>query len=1268
MTQTQVCPECGMPLPKGVAEGLCMHCLLKGGLSETVTTARFGAPSGAADSVPQTLPDFGPYHTIGVLGEGGMGIVYLAEQREPVRRRVALKVLKSGDLGSTVLARFESESQALALMDHPNIARIFDAGTTSGGRPYFAMEYVPGIPITDYCDRNLLGFQERLALFQQVCHAVQHAHQKGIVHRDIKPSNVLVMLQDGKPVPKVIDFGVAKALNQRLVEKTLFTEIGMLIGTPEYMSPEQADLTGLDIDSTTDIYSLGVLLYELLVGALPFDSKTLRKAGYAEIQRIIRETEPPRPSTRLSSMGGEVAQEIARQRHSDVHGLTRLLRGDLEWITMKALEKDRTRRYASASEFAADIARHVANEPVVAGPPGIGYRTQKFVRRNHGLVLAGAAVAVALLAGAVVSFSLYLKAVQQQERAEGESYSANLTVADVQLRDGETDIARSRLAMIPPALRGWEWSHLMSRTDDSVSTIYSHNLVALWSHGGSPEIVFNQDGTQIFAFGGTTLRSWDVATNRPEVDFGGLGRVLAVGSHGKTVLVGPQVDDYADLPAEGVVLRLYDVSTRQVLAEFRGMIGNPGESAISDDGRLVATAVDPKEFGPANAPITVWDAHTGQVKAHLEGHTTWVSKLRFSPDGEYLASCALEKTIQLWSMSTFKKGFTLKHESGVRGFVFSKDGRLLASGSTDGTVRIWNPATGVKLRSWKTGAQGFLFSGAFSSDASQLATVQGSIIRVWDVATGTLRKGFGGRSMGDAVAFHPSEPRLYVFSSPGELREWDLDRRTVIDDATWSGLTALSPDGKWISSITTDGKVWIYDSETGKLLRSWTGHAADTRGFVVPPFAIAFSADSNLVASSFSENAIKVWNRSDGRLIRTFSGHTALIHSIAFSPDGQRIVSGSADQTIRIWNLAPNVSSGVISTTSPIARVAVSSDGRTVLALRRKEKSIALWDIETKQSLGLLDSNTPESSEGLQRDMAVTSDGRTAIVPANSGETVAVWDLPNRRLKQILRVFPENGTELISLAISPDGSRLAVGGASQGNISVWDLNKRRLLVTLGGHSVRVFSIAWTPDGTRLISGSSDGTIQIWDSRSHYNHAAELLMDRISPHCLLPKDCIDELNADRTIPDDVRQAAIRLATAQGNPAFEELFDAARRVGEDSKRSAGEYEKALRQAAAAVQAAPWSGYGHVTLAFLQYRTGEFAKALSSGQRAVELQKSLAPDAHAIRAVAFYRLKDLAQAQSELELARKAAGESKVKEDHKILEEAERVLSDLTKRELR
>ncbi|MGH9675102.1 MAG: serine/threonine-protein kinase, partial [Bryobacteraceae bacterium] len=510
-----MCPDCGSRIPEE-SGGICPVCLLATGL-------------------PPRRSGFGQYRTIGVLGEGGMGIVYLAEQTEPVRRRLALKVIKQA-AGRQMLARFESERQALALMDHPNIARLYDAGETEEGNPYFAMEYVPGLAITDYCDRKLLDFRERLRLFQHVCQAVQHAHQKGVIHRDLKPSNILVTERDGAAVPKVIDFGVAKALHTRLTERTMFTEMGVLIGTPEYMSPEQAQADSLDVDSTTDIYSLGVLLYELLVGATPFDLRTLRRAGYDEIRRVIREVEPPQPAARLSSLG-EVAGEVARRRASDVPTLRRAVGGDLQWITMKAIEKERGRRYASASEFSADIDRYLSLEPVMARPPSAGYKLRKFARRHRLEVASAAAVLTAVLTGLAVTVFLLFRIQSERDIARWAAYKSTLAAARSDIEAFRSLQAIQVLEQCPPEFRGWEWKYLYALADTSR---YSLRTGAYSSTG---RLGFTGGDSRLVVAHGTVVQVWNLGSGARESSFGPFGEILAMTGDGASVLARPENGD-----------------------------------------------------------------------------------------------------------------------------------------------------------------------------------------------------------------------------------------------------------------------------------------------------------------------------------------------------------------------------------------------------------------------------------------------------------------------------------------------------------------------------------------------------------------------------------------------------------------------------------------------------------------------------------------------------------------------------------------------------
>ncbi|MBL7187470.1 MAG: serine/threonine protein kinase [Phycisphaerae bacterium] len=465
----------------------------------------------------------GRYKLLSVLGEGGMGIVYLAQQHQPVNRQVAVKIIKPGMDSKRVIARFEAERQALALLEHPNIAHVYDAGTTEAGRPYFVMEHVKGLPITEHCDHYKLTIEQRLRLFQQVCQAVHHAHQKGIIHRDIKPSNVLASIHEDQAVPKIIDFGVAKAISRPLTERTLYTEQGQLFGTPEYMSPEQADMAVEDIDTRSDIYSLGVLLYELLTGVLPFDSKTFREGGIDHIRKVICETDPKTPSIRLTRLGEE-ADKVAQNRRAEIGTLAKCLHRELEWIPLKAMRKERAERYRSASELADDIENYLEGAPLLAGPLTARYRLRKFVRRNKRIFAGVVMVAAALVIGLTVSVVSLVREQHARRQAQANeltmrriAYASDMSLAQQALEMNDMGRAQQLLEAHRPApgevdLRGWEWRYLWQKCrNDALGVLCRYPLSAA-------SVAYSPDGRVLAVAGAgpSFVDIWECA--RPRAD------------------------------------------------------------------------------------------------------------------------------------------------------------------------------------------------------------------------------------------------------------------------------------------------------------------------------------------------------------------------------------------------------------------------------------------------------------------------------------------------------------------------------------------------------------------------------------------------------------------------------------------------------------------------------------------------------------------------------------------------------------------------------
>jgi WD40 repeat protein len=1139
-----------------------------------------------------------------------MGIVYLAEQRAPIRRRVALKVLKRGDDRPSFIARFESERQALAMMDHPNIARVHDAGATEDGRPYFAMEYVPGIPITEYCDRNLLRFRERLLLFQQVCQAVQHAHQKGIIHRDLKPSNVLVTLQDGKPVPKVIDFGVAKAVNQQLTEKTLFTETGMLIGTPEYMSPEQADLTGLDVDTTTDVYSLGVLLYELLVGALPFDVKTLRRAGYAEIQRIIREEEPPRPTTRLSSMGA-TAQEVARRRRSDVRTLMRLLRGDLEWITMKALEKDRTRRYASASEFANDLGRHLANEPVSASPPSFKYRLGKMVRRHRGKFVAAAAVALTVLVGLVTSTILYIRADRQRAAAEWEAYKASLAAAQSDIEIARVEDARARLRTVPQRLRGWEWNYLYWRSDRSLVTLYTGEY-------RSSAVGFSSDGSHLYVSGHVAVHSWETRTFRRSADYGPFRPIVTMTRDGARLAC------WAD--RSGRSIQIMETFTGKMVAILNGHRTRIVEAVFDGDGGKLATRSEDDE-------IRVWATNSGRTLLTIQASTPEKRRgggighelIAFTRDGRRLASSAYGGIV-LWNAVDGRALAEWRADEGpIQSLAFNEDGtRLFSAGSG---IRVWDGLSGRILTVLNQNVSGGFLLAAESPDGSQWADITWhKELHIWNSASSELHATLNGiRGAVSALVYSPDGKYLVAANSRGEVRVWDAPRVGGLflkfAHSSWYRSQDLGTDGKRLA-VADGPNVEVLDTQTGAILHSW-------RDRNEPVGVVAYQPAGKAVASGADDGTICVWYPGSAAPRLRIRAHTGPVSALTFSLDGRQLVSASGtvwvsmpsnDRTVRFWDVETGKNRITRELGTGIRSLAFSPDGKTVLAGFQDGVLIRRMDGLTGADLPSL-----EAVSTMRRAVSNLAFDRT-------GSRIAAGPIWNASTGKAMLQLADTDMSTPSYSFTPDGSRV-FGSFNDSTMSIWQAKNGERILRL--YFQRTGKLQFTPEGTTLYGNAID-SIRIYGTTATIPPEADELYEHLTRRFPLFCDMRDFLERDREVDPKLRDVLLRMIESRPEDA-DTVFRMVDSVINSPISEPHAYQTALQRSRRIADISPWDGAALGRVGAAQYRAGDFSGTVTTLEQAAKIQQTPGARTSLFLAMAHHRLGHPAEAGQHLDHAR-------------------------------
>ena len=1049
----------------------------------------------------------GRYKLLQKIGEGGMGVVYMAEQTEPVKRKVALKIIKLGMDTKQVVARFEAERQALAMMDHPNIARVLDGGATETGRPYFVMELVQGVPITEFCDKNKLKAKERLKLFIQVCHAIQSAHQKGIIHRDIKPSNVLVTLHHGEPMPKVIDFGVAKATNQKLTEKTLFTNYATMIGTPAYMSPEQAEMSSMDVDTRTDVYALGVLLYELLTGTTPFPEKRLRSLGYGEMQRVIMEEEPERPSNRLSTMANEQKTVVARNCGEELASLSNMLKGEIDWIVMKCLEKDRTRRYETANGLATDIQRHLQQEPVSAVAPSALYLLSKYARKHRVGLATAATIVFALIAGTVLASwqavratraeqhakaqrsqavadrdrarqaesqanAQRQKATEEQQRADAQADRANrlLYAAHMNLAHEAWDEANVMRVLElldlhrpepgQPDTRGFEWFYLDNLLHRDLLTLKGHNARV-------SSVAFSPDGKRIASRDGMGMvKVWDTTSGEELITLYALGAGKVAFSPDGKWLAGS---------GKGTV-KIWDATSYEEWRSFQGETNNMWALVFSPDGRRVASA---GAYSPLNrGELKVWDVISGREILTLKRPYGFWS-VAFSPDGKRLAFSSGDWgyttkpcELKICDASSGQETLTLKgHGDGpgrnaIWSVAFSPDGNRLASAGR-GTVKLWDATSGQEILTLD--ALHNTESVTFSPDGKRLAAAGWrQMVKVWDVTTGKEMlavKGHNGPI--NQVAFSPDGKRLASASDDRTVEVWDAtssqEALTLKGHTEFVGCVVFSPDGKRVASASNDKTVKVWDIAGRREMLTLKGHTDRI-------WRVAWSPDGKRLASASHDQTVRIWDATSGREVFTVHGHTGQVLTVGFSPDGRRLASAGQDRTLKIWDAEKGRELLTLTGhTEEVNGIAFSPDGKR-LASASGDRTVKVWDATTGEETLVL----PHDSAVMT--LAFSADGKQ-LASATWNQKIKVWDSTTG---EAMLGWNGHSGVIRNVAFSLDGKRLASASEDR-TVKLWDLTSGQEMLTLKGHDGEVLSVAFSPDGNRLASASADHTVKLWDA-------------------------------------------------------------------------------------------------------------------------------------------------------------------------------------------